>query len=228
MTSLYWTPIANVSIHRTHLPMYRTPLRLAKHTRTRNFAQPALINLNSSPHTSRPSTTPSTTQPTFNQRLSAYIQNEHHHPQPNPSMSFLLPGLRRGLLISTPLILSTPLLAYQFRHSRRILCDGPDPLTKITNDLTGGYTTEARTPIITQSGAANPRAIRQVSMGSILGVIGGLGISVFSKPLAVLIGLGIFVLQVCHECNMVMGAFKGRDAGNGSLYDSATFLEGSC
>jgi hypothetical protein len=33
-------------------------------------------------------------------------------------------------------------------------------------------------------------------MGSILGVIGGLGISVFSKPLAVLIGLGIFALQV--------------------------------
>lgn len=32
-------------------------------------------------------------------------------------------------------------------------------------------------------------------MGSILGVLGGLGISVFSKPLAILIGLGIFVLQ---------------------------------
>jgi uncharacterized membrane protein (Fun14 family) len=47
-----------------------------------------------------------------------------------------------------------------------------------------------------ESGAANPRAIRQVSMGSILGVICGLGISVFSKPLAILIGLGIFVLQV--------------------------------
>jgi uncharacterized membrane protein (Fun14 family) len=37
-------------------------------------------------------------------------------------------------------------------------------------------------------------------MGSILGVFCGLGISVFSKPLAVLIGLGIVALQVrlCH------------------------------
>lgn len=41
-------------------------------------------------------------------------------------------------------------------------------------------------------------------MGSILGVVCGLGVSVFSKPLAVLIGLGVFVLQVslclfCYE-----------------------------
>jgi uncharacterized membrane protein (Fun14 family) len=45
----------------------------------------------------------------------------------------------------------------------------------------------------------NPQAVRQISMGSILGVIGGLGISVFSKPLAILIGLGIFALQVSWQ-----------------------------
>jgi uncharacterized membrane protein (Fun14 family) len=65
-------------------------------------------------------------------------------------------------------------------------------LSRIANN----YTTEARTPIVTQSGAVNPQAIRQISMGSILGVVGGLGVSLFSKPLAVLIGLGVFVLQV--------------------------------
>ncbi|CBY01097.1 hypothetical protein LEMA_P022270.1 [Plenodomus lingam JN3] len=110
-------------------------------------------------------------------------------------MSFLLPGLRRGLMLSTPFILSTPLLAHQLRNTHRIRCDAGDPFSRIKSDLTGGYTSEAQTPIITQSGAVNPRAIRQVSMGSILGVLGGLGISVFSKPLAILIGLGIFVLQ---------------------------------
>jgi hypothetical protein len=91
--------------------------------------------------------------------------------------------------------------------------------------LTRNYAAEAQTPILTESGAASkffptcldwfmsggllfgwgstgltndadPRAIRQVSMGSILGVFCGLGVSVFSKPLAILIGLGIFVLQV--------------------------------
>jgi hypothetical protein len=110
-------------------------------------------------------------------------------------MSFLLPGLRRGLMVSTPLILSTPLLL-QYRHAQRIRCDAADPISKIKNDLMGNYASEARTPVITESGAANPQAIRQVSMGSILGVLGGLGISVFSKPLAILIGLGIVVLQV--------------------------------
>jgi hypothetical protein len=130
------------------------------------------------------------------QQLTAYLQHQRQHPRsPASEMSFLIPGLRRGLLISTPLLLSAPLLM-QYRHSQPIRCDGPDPLTKIKNDLTRGYTSEAKTPIITESGAGNPRAIRQVSMGSIFGVLCGLGISIFSKPLAILIGLGIVAIQV--------------------------------
>ncbi|KAF2128573.1 hypothetical protein P153DRAFT_367689 [Dothidotthia symphoricarpi CBS 119687] len=109
-------------------------------------------------------------------------------------MAFLLPGLRRGLMLSTPLILSTPLLVYQFRHARPILCDSSPALAKAGNFL-DTYTHDAKTPLITQSGAANPRAIRQISMGSIFGVLGGLGVSLFSKPLAVLIGLGVILVQ---------------------------------
>jgi hypothetical protein len=136
-------------------------------------------------------------QPDLKQQLTAYLQAQLQ--TPNSNMAFLLPGLRRGLMLSTPLILSTPLLLQQYRNRQPIRCDGPDIVSKITNDLTRGYTSEAKTPVITESGAANPRAIRQVSMGSILGVLGGLGVSVFSKPLAILIGLGVFVLQVSHE-----------------------------
>jgi hypothetical protein len=139
-------------------------------------------------------------RPDIKQQLTAYLQHQHRHqptPAPESNMSFLLPGLRRGLMLSTPLILSTPLLM-QYRFRQPIRCDGPDPITKITNDLTRNYASEAKTPVITESGAANPRAIRQVSMGSILGVFCGLGISVFSKPLAILIGLGIFLLQASH------------------------------
>jgi hypothetical protein len=98
-------------------------------------------------------------------------------------------------MLSSPLVLSAPLLAYQYRHTRPILCDSPDPLAKL-GDLRNQYSHDAKTPIITQSGAANPRAVRQISMGSILGVLGGLGISVFSKPLAILIGLGVILVQV--------------------------------
>jgi hypothetical protein len=110
------------------------------------------------------------------------------------TMAFLLPGLRRGLMLSTPFILSAPLLVQTIR--RPVLCDGPDPLSKITSDLRNKYAGEAQTPVIKTSGAPNPRAIRQVSMGSILGVVAGLGVSVFSKPLAILIGLGIVCVQV--------------------------------
>jgi uncharacterized membrane protein (Fun14 family) len=42
----------------------------------------------------------------------------------------------------------------------------------------------------------SPKVVRQISLGSILGVIGGLGVSVFSKPLALLIGLGVVVVQM--------------------------------
>jgi hypothetical protein len=130
-------------------------------------------------------------------QLTAYIQQQHHT-RPAPAMSFLLPGLRRGALLATPLILSTPLLVHNFRHAQAIRCDSADPLAKF-GDLRNTYAHEAQTPIITQSGAPNPKAVRQISMGSILGVIGGLGISVFSKPLAILLGLGIVALQVSRS-----------------------------
>ena len=132
-------------------------------------------------------------------QLSAYLQHQHRFPirntQPTPTMSFLLPGLRRGALLATPLILSTPLLVHNFRHAQTIRCDSADPLAKL-GDLRNTYARDAQTPVITQSGAPNPKAVRQISMGSILGVLGGLGISVFSKPLAVLIGLGVLLVQV--------------------------------
>lgn len=127
--------------------------------------------------------------------------HKHHN-----AMAFLLPGLRRGLVLSTPLILSTPLLVQSFK--RPVLCDGPDPLSKITSDLRNNYAREAQTTIIKTSGAPNPRALRQVSMGSILGVLAGLGVSVFSKPLAILIGLGIVCVQVSIKCHSSLSLFS--------------------
>lgn len=103
-------------------------------------------------------------------------------------MAFLLPGLRRGFMLSTPLILSAPLLVHSMRHQRPILCDSPD--------LRNSFVNGGETPVIKRSGAPNPRVIRQISTGSILGVLAGLGVSVFSKPLAILIGLGIVCVQV--------------------------------
>jgi len=128
------------------------------------------------------------------QRSKAPIYPHRNLPAQSVPMAFILPGLRRSLLISAPLLISTPLLVQAYR--RPVLCDGPDPLTKLTSDLRNNYSNEAQTPIIQTSGAPNPRAIRQISLGSILGLMAGLGVSVFSKPLALLIGLGVVCIQV--------------------------------
>ncbi|OCK96634.1 uncharacterized protein K441DRAFT_694715 [Cenococcum geophilum 1.58] len=70
-------------------------------------------------------------------------------------------------------------------------CDAsPEPLA----GREWSYTRDARTPVRSQ-GRWNPQALKQVSAGSILGLIGGLAVSVFSKPLAVVIGLLVFGIQ---------------------------------
>jgi hypothetical protein len=69
-------------------------------------------------------------------------------------MAFLLPGLRRTLLLTTPLILSYPLLARQHRFLQPMRCDS-SAFTKLTDGLTKNYASEAQTPILTESGAAS-------------------------------------------------------------------------
>lgn len=220
MTSLRSTSPPQFSPAAAFPPMSLTPLKLVKTPipnyvglQARRFFSPLVPGPRLAPQAQD-------SKRSIERQLGVYLQHQYPprqrqsyqiHKRPssqNGTMAFLLPGLRGTLLLTTPLILSTPLLAHQFRHRQQIRCDGPDPITKITNDLTRSYTSEAQTPIITQSGTVNPKAIRQVSLGSILGVVGGLGISVFSKPLAILIGLGIFVVQV--SCDLISYCLENR------------------
>lgn len=65
-----------------------------------------------------------------------------------------------------------------------------------TSSPVDDYKKNAQTPIIKNDGSWNTKALRQISAGSIFGLIGGVVVSIFSKPLAVLIGLGVFGVQV--------------------------------
>ncbi|KAF4303275.1 hypothetical protein GTA08_BOTSDO09188 [Botryosphaeria dothidea] len=56
------------------------------------------------------------------------------------------------------------------------------------------YSRDARAPVV-RKGRVNPRVWRQVSSGSIIGLVGGLAVSTFSKPLALLIGLLVLGTQ---------------------------------
>lgn len=97
--------------------------------------------------------------------------------------SALVVGLSFSSVLLAPLALRPrPLL---------LRCDAsPEPLA----GREWSYTRDARTPVRSQ-GRWNPQALKQVSAGSILGLIGGLAVSVFSKPLAVVIGLLVFGIQ---------------------------------
>lgn len=102
-------------------------------------------------------------------------------------------SLLRPSALVVGLSFSSVLLAPLALRPRPLLlrCDAsPEPLA----GREWSYTCDARTPVRSQ-GRWNPQALKQVSAGSILGLIGGLAVSVFSKPLAVVIGLLVFGIQ---------------------------------
>jgi len=56
------------------------------------------------------------------------------------------------------------------------------------------YQSRSSTPVVRQ-GRLNPKAVRQISSGSIIGLCAGLLVSTFSKSLALLLGLGVIAVQ---------------------------------
>ena len=87
-------------------------------------------------------------------------------------------------LLATPLFLSAV-------PPNRVLMDSFATRSSPLQD----YQRNAKTPIV-KDGRWNEKALKQVSSGSILGLVGGVLVSFFSKPLALLIGLLIFGAQV--------------------------------
>lgn len=76
----------------------------------------------------------------------------------------------------------------------------PRPVTRF--DVSPGYSAEysgsrpSKVPITNDGKTLNPAAVRQISLGSILGFGAGFLLSAFSRSLTLLLGLGIVVWQV--------------------------------
>ncbi|KAK4992033.1 hypothetical protein LTR50_001429 [Elasticomyces elasticus] len=131
-------------------------------------------------------------------------------------MAFLLPrltpltfaaGTTVTLGLSAPFILSN-FQSYTHRHAYRL--DGP-MLSNPTSPREWSfsqYQNEARAPVV-KNGRLNPSAVRQVSIGSIAGLLGGLAVSTFSKPLALLIGLLIFGVQALESRGISIIPYQG-------------------
>jgi uncharacterized membrane protein (Fun14 family) len=49
-----------------------------------------------------------------------------------------------------------------------------------------------------RTGLLNPQTMRQVSLGSVLGLVAGVGLRAFSKALVVILGMGVVFVEVCQ------------------------------
>ncbi|KAA8572786.1 hypothetical protein MFRU_003g00970 [Monilinia fructicola] len=70
----------------------------------------------------------------------------------------------------------------------------PSRLDSLRSSLSN-YPNDAQVPIVKNGGGLNPRAVRQISSGSIVGLGAGLAVSTFSRSLALIVGLLIVGLQ---------------------------------
>ncbi|KAK3620665.1 hypothetical protein LTR56_023256 [Elasticomyces elasticus] len=112
----------------------------------------------------------------------------------NPALFHL-----RTPLFAASLGISGALLIHQTFQSRRLLRLDSTASPLSPKDWSfSQYQNDARTPVTKGDGTLNPNAIRQLSLGSILGLVGGLGISLFSKPLALLLGLLVVGVQTAE------------------------------
>ncbi|THW19777.1 hypothetical protein D6D24_02644 [Aureobasidium pullulans] len=106
-------------------------------------------------------------------------------------MSFLLQSRPLGIGLG----LSAAFTAHSLLTPRRSLISYCDASPAALNS----FTSNAQTPVVNRRGGLNPAAVRQISSGSIAGVLGGMAVSLFSKPLALLIGLLIVGVQFAES-----------------------------
>ena len=58
-----------------------------------------------------------------------------------------------------------------------------------------------------RNGLLNAETMRQVSLGSVLGLVAGVGLRAFSKALVVILGMAVVLIEVCISYCLGFGAF---------------------
>ena len=85
-------------------------------------------------------------------------------------------------------------LSLPFFHSRPITRLDVAPAPAFSTGYS--HSKDAKTPLTTDGKTLNPAAVKQISLGSVLGLGCGVLLSAFSRSLTLLLGLGIVVWQV--------------------------------
>lgn len=109
--------------------------------------------------------------------------------------SFLLPRSRPLFSLTLGLGLSSLYATQALQRQKPLLCEaqGTTPVGSVSESFKT-YSRDAKVPVF-KNGRPNPRAYRQISSGSIVGLLGGVAVSTFSKTLAMLFGLLVFGVQ---------------------------------
>jgi len=90
------------------------------------------------------------------------------------------------------------------------------------------HSRDARTPLTKDGRSLNPAAVKQISLGAILGLGGGVLLSAFSRMLTLIIGLGIVIWQVSTNYNDTglelhdIGTMANTTVRNSTLLAKAT------
>lgn len=109
--------------------------------------------------------------------------------------TLLLPRSRPLFSLTLGLGLSSLYATQAIYRQRPLLCEVSAGASRTSlSESFQSYARDAKVPVF-KDGRPNPRAYRQISAGSIVGLLGGVAVSTFSKTLAMLVGLLVFGVQ---------------------------------
>ncbi|CAG8931807.1 unnamed protein product [Penicillium salamii] len=113
-----------------------------------------------------------------------------------PSSSILRLGLGVGIGLSAATM--HPLSPFR---AAPMLCDYASPLPQQSTFKKEPEWAVAGKPAgkSSRTGLLNAESMRQVSLGSVLGLVAGVGLRAFSKALVVLLGMGVVFVEVCQD-----------------------------
>ncbi|PLB53692.1 hypothetical protein P170DRAFT_504626 [Aspergillus steynii IBT 23096] len=87
-------------------------------------------------------------------------------------------------------------------RSTPIQCQYAAPYPRATESAESGWAIDGQDPLLRKQGATGPGSsiftasnMRQVSLGSVLGLVAGVGLRAFSKALVVLLGMGVVLVE---------------------------------
>lgn len=141
---------------------------------------------------------------------------KQRHPLQSTMLPILLPRLYPLTLTALGLGLTTSTYLFHTHHQRRLLCEPSSPLGSVSQDYLPTSSSSQTTTKPTKSSNAN--LIRQLSLGSVLGVAAGAAVSTFSRVLALLFGVGVVIVQVrIRSFRFLRTGREGEGEGEGMV-----------